>query len=555
MLTHPDKEAERGFILPFTTSTAKKLKDLTRNMEVAAILYLAESERKKRESRILRKKDEKLVFLAKAFYPIWLVPHRGATLIFDGRNYTSHTIFYDRIPDTETFNKNIRDSRRRTEAYIATLIRNKDYFKNFNGKEEVKIEGLIANSDLKEDLKSYLYKMKKARRHLKNKTVLPNKIEDSEIREGVGQLLNLRKRTAKDIQTIENSMRLLSTTSVRRIKTVRIEIRKIQNKHHRKTERMKPIIKKKIWRIQNRYNQKMARKSNQFKKQIKFLNENRIELQKTVNRLENEAKRCKIKIRSMKGDSKIEWNLKLKRLEQKLPILAKKISSNVKKTRKVESGLKLEISKLNMECDERIETANKIFLDLQASKEAEIAIKQREIATIENLTSEIANSMREMVQIKRIFLKQFKTVTLAGKKRSREMVCLPFYLARYEKGDEKRYVVYPPILLEDMGILTKMKGALGASKLKSLLQCRSRAITTFLNQLLPYIEKSPVLEKNITEAGIQASILLRNRLRRAIKKGLIELEKENLVSKSELRNISKILYIYTDASSKSSSMP
>ena len=344
MLTHSDKEAKSGFILPFTTSSTKKFKDLTKNMELAAILYLAESERKKRESRILRKTDEKLVFVAKAFYPIWLVPYRGATLIFDGRNYTSHTLFYDRIPDIKTFNKNIRNSLKATESHTATLIRNKDNFKNFNGKEEIKIEGLIANSELIEDLKIYLHKTKKTKRHLKNKTVLANKIEDNEIRKSIGQLLNLRKRTAEDIQTIENSMRLLSKITVRKIKRVRTEINKIQNKHRKQIERIKPRVKKKIWRIQSKYNQEIARKSRKFKKEIQRLHENRIELQEILNRLKTEARRCKMKIRSKRRARKIQWNLKLKRIEKKLPTIGKRISANVKRARKVESDLRLEIS-------------------------------------------------------------------------------------------------------------------------------------------------------------------------------------------------------------------
>ena len=552
MLAHSKKEPKKGFILPFTTSTAKRLKDFTKNMEMAAILYLAESERKKGESRVLRKKDEKLVFITKAFYPIWLIPYRGATLIFDGRNYTSHTLFYDVVPDIETFNKNLRENRKTTESYTATLYRNKDYFKNFNGKEEIRIEGLIANSDLIDDFKVYLHKMKKAKRHLKNKAILPNTIEDIEIREGIGQLLNLRKRTANDIQTIENSMQLLSTITVKKIKTIRAEIRKTRNNYRKQIEKIKPKVKKKIWRIQNKYNQKIARKSKKFKKEIKRLHENQIELQKTLRYLKTEAKRCKTKMNSKKSDKKIQWNLKLKRIEKKLPAINNRIEANAKKSRKVESALKLEISKQKMECDEHIEAANKIFLDLQASRDAEITVKRREIVTLENLTRDVTNSMREIVHTKRVSLREFDTITLAGKKRSRELVCLPFYLARFEKGDKKRFVVYPPFVVEDMGILTKMKGALGAAKLKSQLQCRSRAITTFLNQLITFIEKNPVLEKNITEAGIQASILLRKRLRVGIKKGLIELEKQNWVSKSELQVFSEILYIYTNAASKSS---
>jgi hypothetical protein len=547
VLARPEKEPKRGFILPFTTSSTKRPKDLTKNMEMAAILYLAESERKKRESRVLRKTDEKLVFVTKAFYPIWLIPFRGAKLIFDGRSYTSHTLFYDKIPDIETFNKNLRANRKKTESYTATLIRNKDCFKNFSGQEEIRIEGLIANSELIEDFKVYLHKMKKAKRHLKNKAVLPNTIDGIEIREGIGQLLNLRKKTANDIQTIENSMHLLSKTTVRKIKTIQTEIRKTRNKHCRQIEKIKPKVKKEIWRIQSKYNRKIARQSKKFKKELQRLHKNLIELQKTLRNLKAEAKRCKTKLNSKKSGKKIQWKLKLKRIEKKLPTYNSKIDANIKKSRRVESALKLEIAQQKMRCDEHVEAANNIFLDLQASRDAEITVKRREIDTLENLTHEITNSMREMIHAKRGSLREFDKITVAGKKRSRKLVCLPFYLARYEKGDKKRYVVYPPALVEDMGILTKMKGALGAAKLKSLLQCRSRAITVFLNQLVAFIEKNPVLEKDITEAGIQDSILLKKRLRVGIKKGLLELERQDWISKSELQAFSKILYIYTDA--------
>jgi len=212
--------------------------------------------------------------------------------------------------------------------------------------------------------------------------------------------------------------------------------------------------------------------------------------------------------------------------------------------------LKLEMSQQKLACDEEVEAANKIFLEIQASRDAGITVKRREIVTLETLSRDITSSMRDMVHVKRVFLREFNTTTMIGKRRSRELVCIPFYIARYEKGGMKRYAVYPPALVEDMGILTKMKGALGAAKLKSVLQCRSRAITVFLNKLLTFIERNPVLEKDIIEAGIQASILLRKRLRVGIKKGLMELEKQNLISKSELQAFSKILYIYTDAASK-----
>lgn len=545
MLAHAIEEPKKGFILPFTTTNAKKLKEFTKNMEMAAILYLAEAERKKGESRVLRKTDEKLVFVAKAFYPIWLVPYRGANLIFDGLGSSSHTLSYDALPDISAFNKNLRKNRKTIESYTATLIRNKDYFKNFNAKDETKIEGLVTNSDLLEDLKTYLHKIGKAKKRLKKKIVLTSTIEDAEIREGIRKLSNLRKRTAKDIRSVEDSMKLLNMITARKIKRIRIEIKKTQNEHHKQMEKIKPKIKKKTLQIQSKYNQIISRKSKKFKKELQRLSENQIELQKTLRYLKAEARRCKAKMRSKKRDKNTQWALKLKRIEKKLPILTKKIGAIHKKGRKAETALRIEIAQQKEMCDEQIEAANKIFLDLQASRDAEIIMKRREITTLETLTRDITNSMRELVQLRRIFLKEFETIAMRRQKRTCGLVHLPFYIARYEKGDNKRYVVYPPTLVVDMGILARMKGALGAAKLKALLQSRSKAITIFLDQLIALIEKNPMLEKEITEAGIQASILLKKRRRLCIKKGLIELEKQNWVSKKEIQTFSKILYVYT----------
>jgi hypothetical protein len=95
-----------------------------------------------------------------------------------------------------------------------------------------------------------------------------------------------------------------------------------------------------------------------------------------------------------------------------------------------------------------------------------------------------------------------------------------------------------------MGILTKMKGALGAAKMTALLQSRSKALNQFLDRIVPLIEKDPMLEKVVTEAGIRDSILLKKQLRIGVKRGLKQLEREKWITKDELQTLSKFLYIY-----------
>jgi hypothetical protein len=130
------------------------------------------------------------------------------------------------------------------------------------------------------------------------------------------------------------------------------------------------------------------------------------------------------------------------------------------------------------------------------------------------------------------------------RKRGAELY-LPFYLVRYEGELERRYDIYPPSVVSGMGMLAKLKGVFGATKMKCLLQPRSKAITEILNQLLTLIQKNPMLEKEVTEAGIQNSILRTKKLRIGVKKGLEDLKEEKWVTKNEVQAMGELLFMHT----------
>jgi uncharacterized protein YukE len=548
MPDYADEGPKKSFILPFATPAADRFKDFTKNMEMAAILHLAESSREKGERYLLKKPDEKLVFLTKAWYPIWLIPYNGATLLFDGFGITSHAISYDTVPDVKIFNEDIEENQKTTEAYTVTLSRNVDYFKDFTGKEEKNIEGLIATPDFIKDFATYLLQMKETQEPFTAKAVLTPLIEDYEIQVSIGQLSNLRKKIDEDIENIDASMRLLNTTTVEKTKAIREEIKKTREKHDTQIEKIKPRVTRKISQIQNKYHRKITRTSKRFKDRLQRLRKNQVKLQKTLRHLRTEAKRCETRIQSRRRrkrkQTESQWTLKLKRIKKKLPTVSKGIKRTVKKIQDVETAQKLELAQVKTECDARIEAANKPFRDLRSSKEAEITMKQQEIATLEDMTSQITSQMREIAETKKVNLAEFDKLAIPRRRKARALVYVPFYLVRYEKEDQKRYVIYPPSFVGTLGTLTKMKGALGAPKMKALLQPRSEAMTTFLNQLVARIAKNPMLEKEVTEACIQDSILLSKQLRIGVKKGLKELEKENWMSKNELQTFSEVIYIY-----------
>ena len=549
MPLHASKRPNRRFILPFTTPAKNRLKDFTKNMEMAAVLYLAEANRKKGEHPRLKKIEEKLVFIAEACYPIWLVPYNTATLMFDGLDLTSHTFSWEVTPDVEIFNKDLRRNQKTTEAYTAALTRNLDYFGNFQGKEEIKIEGLVTSTNLKAELRNYLPLMKDAKKPPANKILLKPITKTHEIQTSINQLSTLKEKSEIEIKNINASMKFLNATTARRVKTIKEEIKTTRETQEKQIKNTKVKLAKSLLRIQAQYNQKITKASKNHKKRLLQLNRDQVKLRKKLKSLRNEAKRCENRKKSSKHRqrkrSETLWNKKLQSIKRKIKTSREKIKSNNKRIRDVENKQKRELTKKRIACCLRIESANKKFRDLQGSREAEIIMKRQEIATLEEITRYITKSMQEILQKKKSFNTQFEKMVISPGKQTRRLVYIPFYLARYEKGNNRRYIIYPPSTAGDMGILARMKGALGATKVKALIQSRSEAVETFLNQLPTLFEKKPMIEKELTEAGIQKSILLGKNLRIAVTKGLKRLEDENWISKKELRAFTKILYTYT----------
>ena len=551
MPVSPSGIPKKRFILPFSKIDMNRFTQFTKEIEMAVVLFLAEYNRSKGESQLLRKTDEKIVFIAEACYPIWLVPYGTATLVFDGLGLTSHVLSYYSSQDIEIFNKDIKRNQKTTEAFTAALFRNVDYFNNFQDAEETTIEGMVATRDLKEAIGDYLPLMKELKKSSTTKVVLKPTIGKNETREGVKQLTILRGKIENDVKNIEACMKLLNTTTTRRVNAIKEEIKKIRKKHSVRLKKTKQTSAKRIQEIQCQYNRKIARTSKKFKKRLLQLNKKRVKLRKASNNVKKEVERCETKLKRSKRNNRKrierQWTLKLKRLKKKLSTLRKQIKGNSKRVRETENAQKHEIAKQRIKCCTHIASANMKFRNLQGSEQAEIIMKRQEIVTIEHVSRYITKTMQDTAQKIKLYMAQFDRITLPARKHHGKLVYIPFYLIRYEKGERKRYDLYPPSITGDIGLLTKMKGTLVSAKAKAILRPRSEAIAAFLDKLPMLFEKEPMLEKTVTEEGIRNSILLQKNLRTDVNKGLKELKNGKWISQNELEKISRVVYMYSSS--------
>jgi len=534
-------------VLPFAVSARSGIKGFTKDMEMAAVLYLTESDRKKGEGHILKKSDEKLVFLAEGHYPIWLVPWNGGTLLFDGLGIAGHTLLQYTLPEIGAFKKDVQ-SARTSEAYSAVLSQNADYFKRFVGEEERTIEGLISSPDFMRDFSTYLLEAKEIERPTASKAFLRPIINKSEISASVAKLSDAKARIDEDLRNIAASMRMLNMATREEVKAVRADIRQIRKGSDRRIRKVRRSVTQRTRRIRVRYNKRIGAISRRFQKQLRLLHKDRVIYKKTWRHLRAEVNRCDAKIKSCRRRrnkrAETRWSHGLRRVKRKLPIFEKSIREVDKRVTRLESARNSEISQQRLKCDDLIEQAMKMLRELEASREADIRMKRQEIVSLGGTTSLITKQMNELAKSKRAALNGFDAIAMRRRRKGCALVYVPFYFARYEREGKKRYVVYPPSTVSGMGILTKMKGAMGSPRMKDFLQPRSKAVGSFLNQLVTLIEKDSMFEREVTEAGIHNSILRQKKLRLGAKRGLKQLRDENWLSKDELQTLGKLLYIY-----------
>jgi len=529
----------RKLILPFAVAGKDRFKPFTKDMEMAAIFYLAERDRKKGEGRVLKKPGETVVFIAETCYPIWLIPWSGRTLIFDGLEFTNPSIFYDVLPDVKAFDNDFQASSKSREAYGAALSQNASYFQNFAGKEGKTIEGLITNPNFMQDLMDYLQDAEEIRKGATTKAVLSPLLDESEVSASIDKLSELRDTVEEEIKTLSRNMKLLSKGTREQVKALHAEMRMTIKEFDKRIKKVKPKVMEKIKKIQERRDEEVTRISKKYGRKLRSLHQKRVRIERTLERLSSDIERIEadIKVARENKDEAGEFQLtqNLDKIKKKLPVLNKEIKEIDRNIKNVEDAKKIEVSRARTKPDDRVEEAMKALRDIEATKEARARLEQQELADLEEKTSSIIKQIDAMIKAKEAALNEIDSMGALERRRKQAIVYLPVYFVCYETEVGKRYVVHPPSNVGSMGIRTKLKGVFGAGKMKSFLQSRSQAIATLLDRLVDLTQENPVFEKEIIEAGIKANILRTTALQVCIKKGLTELRDESWISENEFQ--------------------
>jgi len=126
-------------------------------------------------------------------------------------------------------------------------------------------------------------------------------------------------------------------------------------------------------------------------------------------------------------------------------------------------------------------------------------------------------------------------------KRKTVLAYMPFFLVCYSRDLKKRYVTFPPSIVNTMNGVSKIKSALRPYTIRSMLQEYSLPITNLLNEFVDSMQQNSMLEDRILKICMKSNLLRQKSFRRDVEKGLKELAKEGWLSEEELQTLTSRL--------------
>jgi hypothetical protein len=536
--------AVKRFVLPFSHDRSRET--FSSELELAGVYALSELERSKGGGLIIKQPEEKLLFMTKLGYPLWLFPSNGLTYVFDGLNNSSYTLDYVEMPSAQDFIDCLEKDSAIRENYFAFLSNNSTYFEQQRRTKKFSLEGLIADPDFKKEFYIYRKEATEVTANLENITLLVPMLEQATISSILNELKKLQSFFKEDARRLLECLRLVNQTTGQYITEIDYAAEAERDEFNARIKALEELVNPHIAKLHSEHKLRMNTLTKNFEEEL----ENQEKLRaKTSKSIETEEQKIKLfqreaEIQAKKKHSVYEkqWKEKINQTKKELSGLNRELKREEKKIKKLNKQRTEETFKLNAEFDGKTKLALKPLMDLETARDARMLTFKRETQKLVELEKPVIKGIRDAIKVNEETNAKFQNLSYESQKlESPELFYIPFYAAYYQAGLNKRSFLVPPSTTSEFSITSKLKSAFGKARVKDYFSPRFKEITAL-------VEKTEQRAKNDSFSGTQISILgEKNNLlnapaiRVSIAKGLVYLRQQGWLSEKETQDLNSRL--------------
>jgi len=431
-----------GFVLPYVVKEAKRKKPFTSDMEVAAILCLAEAKRKK--PGILTPQPEEISFISKLHYPFWAVPWETRCVIVDGLGILSHTLTHMKVPDVEVFTEDVRRNATDRQQYRNVLKRHAQTFKNFVGEDVISIKAVVADVELLSAVHEYIKQGTVTKEEEPSSLVLY--LNEDEAVERAERLIDQWKLAWSEIRGLQYAINVLNEETKLHEQKILREIEIVQERYADEIARVKPLVEKKVEQLMAKRETKIQKVVKARERKLNTLIKEKEGLERKLQRLKRnmDTYQKKKESRRRRGDKPGEsyWTRMLKGCRKEASRVEKRIRTLSQRIEAINEKSDDAIRKLEEDYEELISREKRKIADLEAACNSKVKAKRKELEELQTETSSIVNQIGILIDKKRLYASKIEEATVPWELEEASLICVPFYLVRYETERKSRYQLF-----------------------------------------------------------------------------------------------------------------
>lgn len=541
--------ATASVVLPFAVQ-ADTHEVFTSDMESALIIFLAEAKRRK---LVFLEASEKIAFVSKMHYPLWLVPWKENSLVLDGLTVFSTSTTYQTLPSLDAFLEETEQWANMREQFRLILEKHTKTFDGFAEKIEVKIAGLVSNSEILSAMLGYIEEYIPLQREGNMETsaaLVPIRLDAKTAIEHASQVKDLYSRIVSDLMGLEYAKKVLMETVNFHEQMVAKEIKFTQESYDEKISELLPTVEEKVKILEKKQDEEIAKINKTFEKILKAKEKEREKREKEQQKLElqkadlTRRQNTRRKRRNKIGLVRLEHRLKL--CENKIREVKRRIrelGEVIEETRKQKES---DVAKMQRSYREMIAKEKAVITSIENQRDEKILSKQREMENIRLAANHIANQIENLIKTKQQAIRELENLALHWQLEDATLLCLPFYLIGYKDANKTKLKTLAPIKVSSSkGFMQSFRSLIGVSSLKSgfYTQPQSKALSQMLES---NIKKQIKADKQFAEALHStinsANILVSKKFNENLRKGLEKLKAKGWIGQKEAEALTELSF-------------
>jgi hypothetical protein len=532
--------AAKRFSLPFSNQ-----KTSTSEVEAAAVFAVAELERGKGGGLITRQPEEKLVFLSKIGYPLWLFPRSDVGFVFDGFGDSSYNVSFLDVQSAKAFKESLEANSAPKENYLTFLSDHGSYFQQPMKEKQLVFRGLIADSDFKGEFNVY-------RKEAAEITAPPNiallapALEESAVLAMLSEFEKLQSGLREEAERLTECIRFVNKTTSQYITEIDYKASATKEEADAKIRAQEELVNPKIKQLTKDYERKIKNATESFDKELESLRKQKT---KTLKSIASNEEKIKLYEREAKAQAEKKhvvyekrWKEKIKRIRKDLGGLKKELKNIDNNFKKLSKQKTLEISKLNFGLDAEIKFAREPLLQLEAARDAKIRVFKLETEKLLKFEKPVLEGLSKSTKLRETIKVRFDGLGIKDSSlKNSALFYVPFYAVCYEAGLARRYVFIPPSAVGSADFSAKIKGAFGMSKIKDHLTPRFKTVATLISKVQELTRQNGMFESQLNSLAEKNNLLTNSLFMENVRKGLVYLKSEDWVSEKEYQLLSSHL--------------